>query len=138
MRAVTTPSGQAWLREAVDIYRRAGFFADRASAETAIGEAQVGISAILDDERERMLWGDRYLMELDESRASRIDPEDAVFEGENSYREIITEWIALVGDDVALGDVSEEWRSEDGPVDISLEINGRRATITATAEGNWL
>ena len=83
-------------------------------------------------------WGDRDLMRLDRTLVWSEDTEDAVWEGEENLVEIIREWFGLLRGCVQLGRVTESWRSEDGPVDVMIEIDGREHFFEADSEGNWL
>lgn len=78
------------------------------------------------------------LLGYDRDRAWFSDIELDVAEGNDIYVDTFAEWARISRGAFKPSDVRERWHGEDGPVTISFTLDGRKRTIEAAPQGDFL
>ncbi|MEA2357100.1 MAG: hypothetical protein QOI62_360 [Solirubrobacteraceae bacterium] len=126
------------VEEFVRLYQRLGFFENERPEDV--------VSRL--DRAYRRDWGEepRIRTRLDElallgygsHRVWFQDIERDVIEGNDEYALTLREWARISRGAFAPRRIREQWRSEEGPVTISFDLNGRARAVRAESQGDFL
>ncbi|MEZ4867273.1 MAG: hypothetical protein R3C14_38470 [Caldilineaceae bacterium] len=131
-----------WALEIVHYFRPLGFFADWAR----LSEDQLVTKLLA---QRRWIWGFRDfdpssiqeelgLLSLDKERIWWRDLEANVCAENQVYVTTLQEWSRIARGAFQLEHVQEQWASDEGPITLSLLLDGQPITLHPVFYGDWL
>lgn len=126
------------IADAIAFYKDMGYFKN-----TKVDEADLGETAIeryteeLKGQEEDPFapdsaysrYTDLFMMSADSSRAWAEEMAAGIGKGKDAYVKVLKQWAAILRGAFNPTDITENWRSEDGPVSVDMIVNGKKRTL---------
>ncbi|MBM7569523.1 hypothetical protein [Paenibacillus sacheonensis] len=84
------------------------------------------------------IYGDLFILNLDNKRIWFKDTEMDVVQGNNAYVKALNEWSFISMKKFNPQNITEEWKSTEGPVTVSFTIENKKYKLDLTKESDFI